>query len=394
MIRPSYELTQRNRPCEPSQISLPAAATFQVVELRHQSGDLMYSSRFRILLILTVAWIPAAVAAANPSEPSRSKSRPANAAHADPCWTSSAGKAMPSVAPWRAQINRRTAIYVIQHVQKACRIIADNSGKDSQLEALAPRLTPIFNDLRTKILKPIYRSHPDLERASLSDLRQQNVDSTALNAKPLESRVFRATRYDIRRATAIRLSEELSQTQQQVFKAGAEHLDMAERKEAAEKMLQPFIDGAAELSFASKVAYDAYPDLFAKKFEAVPKEPRTQESDATFRKAAPPLGSVKLSYSALAFVKSFMRQVRRNVPRDDQIASIGWARDQRSKGPSEAAWIDKGAGWVLGAYSRAQLPPDVIDKVRGIEIVFSAEDPSSLMGKTIDVANRKFFIRD
>ena len=35
--------------------------------------------------------------------------------------------------------------------------------------------------------------------------------------------------------------------------------------------------------------------------------------------------------------------------------------------------------------------PDVIDKVRGIEIVFSADDPSSLMGKTIGVANRKFF---
>jgi hypothetical protein len=30
-------------------------------------------------------------------------------------------------------------------------------------------------------------------------------------------------------------------------------------------------------------------------------------------------------------------------------------------------------------------------KVRGIEIVFSADDPSSLMGKTIGVANRKFF---
>jgi hypothetical protein len=49
---------------------------------------------------------------------------------------------------------------------------------------------------------------------------------------------------------------------------------------------------------------------------------------------------------------------------------------------------------VLGAYSRAQLPPDVIDHVGGIEIVFGAEDPSALAGKTIDVRDRKFFVRD
>ena len=89
-----------------------------------------------------------------------------------------------------------------------------------------------------------------------------------------------------------------------------------------------------------------------------------------------------------------MQQVRRATPQSDQIASIGWVREQQAKGPSEADWNDKGAGWVLGAYSRTQVPHDVIDKVRGIEIVFRAEDSSSLMGKTIDVANGKFFVRD
>jgi hypothetical protein len=185
----------------------------------------------------------------------------------------------------------------------------------------------------------------------------------------------------------------LSQIQQEAFKLGAENLDRTASKENSEKALQLFIDATAELSFASKVAYDAYPDLFSKQLDAVPKQPRTEESDANFRKAAPPLGSVKLSDSTLALVRSFMQQLRRNMHQNDQIPSIVWARDQQAKGPGDAAWIDKGAGWVLGSYSRKQLPPDVIDKVRGIEIVFCAEDPSSLMGKTIDVANRKFFIR-
>jgi hypothetical protein len=132
--------------------------------------------------------------------------------------------------------------------------------------------------------------------------------------------------------------------------------------------------------------------LLKKQF--VPQQLRTQESDEAFRKNAPPLGSVRLSNSALAFVKSFMRQVRRATAQSDQIASIVWAREQRSKGPSDADWKSEGPGWVLGAYSRTQVPPDVIDKVRGIEIVFSAEEPSSLVGKTIDIANKKLFVRE
>jgi hypothetical protein len=128
--------------------------------------------------------------------------------------------------------------------------------------------------------------------------------------------------------------------------------------------------------------------------DAIAQQPRTPESDIAFRKNAPPLGSVRLTNSALAIVRSFMRQVRRTMPHGDQIAWIGWASEQQSKRPSDEIWKSEGAGWVLGAYSRTQVPPDVIDKVRGIEIVFSAEEPSSLIGKTIDVSNRRIFVRD
>jgi hypothetical protein len=128
--------------------------------------------------------------------------------------------------------------------------------------------------------------------------------------------------------------------------------------------------------------------------DAVAQQPRTPESDKAFRKNAPPLGSVRLSSSALAIVKSFMQEVQRATPRTDQIACILWAREQQSKGPNDATWKSEGAGWVLGAYSRTHVPPDVIDRVHGIRIVFSAEEPSSLIGKTIDVTNGKFFVRD
>jgi hypothetical protein len=336
----------------------------------------MCSSHSRIILILTVVCIPAAVAHASPGH-----NQSVNATPADPCWTSSAEKVMPSVAPWRAQINRRTAIYVIQHVQKACRILTESSDRGSQPAPLVPQLNSIRDDLYATILSPIYQSHPALKNAVLPEVPSQKV--------------ARTTPRDIRRATATRLSGDLTRLQQRISKLGQQSADQQANKEAAEKALQPSLDATFELSFAEKIAFDAYPDLFTKKINAVPQQPRTQESDEVFRKRAPPLGSVRLSDSALALVRSFMQQVRRAMPQSDQIAWIGWVKEQQSKGPSDANWINQGAGWVLGAYLRTEVPPAVIDKVRGIEIVFSTEDdPSSLMGKTIDVANRKFFVRD
>jgi hypothetical protein len=124
------------------------------------------------------------------------------------------------------------------------------------------------------------------------------------------------------------------------------------------------------------------------------KQHRTRESDDAFRNRAPPLGSVRLSNAALSFVKAFMRQVRRTMPEGHQIAWIGWVEERQSKGPNDANWKSEGAGWVLGSYASNQVPPDVIDKVHGVEIIFSATPRSSLIGKTFDVADQKLFVRD
>ena len=164
-----------------------------------------------------------------------------------------------SDAPWRARISQPVAIYVVRQIRKACSIIAEKSGENAQLGRFALQLTPVLSDLRSKTLRPIYRSYPDLENADLTALSVQHTGSSASHTKD-------------------------------------------------------------------------------------------------------------------------------NVPQA--------TRDQRSKGPGDNSWIDQGPGLVFGAYVRTQLPPDVIDHVGGIEIVFSADDPSALAGKTIDVQDRKFFIRD
>jgi hypothetical protein len=333
-------------------------------------------TRLQILLVPTVLCGLTVVSHANPIK----SDQVAQAVHAEPCSTSGAKAAAPSTPTWRAEISRRSAVYVILHIQKACRILADSRDKDSPDAPLSPQLTAILTDLHTMVLGPIYRSYPDLESTSLPERNPQKM--------------LRATRRDIRRSTAVRLSDDIAHLQQQIYKLSAESLGQPADRNAAEKAMQPFVDAGAELSFAEKIAFDAYPKLFAKKFDAVPEQPRTEEGDASFRKGAPPLGSVRLSDSALLLIKSFMRQVRRDMPKSDHVASIGWTTEQKSKGPGDADWIDRGSGWVLGAYLRTQVPPDVIDKVRDIEIVFSAEDPSSLTGKIVDAKNQKLFVHD
>lgn len=99
------------------------------------------------------------------------------------------------------------------------------------------------------------------------------------------------------------MSDGLTRIEQQIYKLSTQNLDQLSGKSAAEQALQPFNDAAAELSFAQQIAFDAYPDLFAKLFHEIPQQRRTEASDAGFRKRAAPLGSVNLSDSALALVK-------------------------------------------------------------------------------------------
>jgi hypothetical protein len=273
------------------------------------------------------------------------------------------------VAP--IQVSRRSAVYVIQHIHKACQLLADASDESSRSDS-------IRSDLYDSIIGPIYQAHPDIARGS-----------------PRSSipKVFHATPRDIERMSASRLNDEITRLQKEIVKLGEDRLERSVDESAATKALQPLIDAVAELSFAGKVALDAYPDLFAKMLDAAPDQPRTAERDAAFRKGAPPQGSVRLSDAALALVQSFMRDVRR-ISGSEHIAAIGWAREQRSKRPGDREWSSSGAGWTLGAYRKTEVPPDVIDTVRGIEIVFTAEDPATLTGKTIDATKLKLFVRN
>jgi hypothetical protein len=321
----------------------------------------------RVFIASTLIWGSATLAYAAELDLPNSKLIARN----DPCRVevTATERAKPA-AP--IQVSRRSAIYVVQHIHKACRILAD--ARDASLRSDAIR-----SDLFDSIVRPIYRAHPDVV--------------SALPPSSSTPKVFRATPRDIGRATASRLDDEVTRLQNSIAKLSNDALDRSANEIAAKKALESFVDAAAEISFAGKIAFDAYPDLFVKALGAVQDRPRTAEGDTAFRKGAPPPGSVSLSDAALALVQSLMRDVRR-IPGGEHIAAIGWAREQKSKRPGDREWSNSGAGWTLGAYRKTEVPPDVIDTVRGIEIVFTAEDPATLTGKTLDATKQKLFVRD
>jgi hypothetical protein len=296
---------------------------------------------------------------------------------ADPCKAASTDTAV-SPARWRAHVSRRTALFMIQHLREFCRL-ASNTDQDSTPDAVQSNRRTLLAALHARVLTPLYRAHPDLAATQATGGSRQTT--------------FTATRRDISRRTASRLVDELLQLQKQVTDLEpVEHDDDTETQAIAR--VERFSNIEAELSFAQTIATIAYPDLFKRGFRNIPTQPRTAERDASFRKMAPPRGSVRLSNAAYRLIRSFMHRVRRYMPANDQVASISWSKDMKRKGPDDSDWIEEGAGWTVGTRFRSDVPPDVTDQVRGVDIVFSAEDPSALKGKTFDIEGNKLILRN
>jgi hypothetical protein len=122
----------------------------------------------RTCVALTVSLIGVVAVHGASSAPGTSSPTQKSAIQQSPCESRIGERGVRPFARWRAQISRDAAIEVIRHVHKACRII-DSISQYSSLAPLAPRLKPILRNLQVRVLAPIYRSHPDLEGATLDE---------------------------------------------------------------------------------------------------------------------------------------------------------------------------------------------------------------------------------
>src|SRR3954453_3832352 len=193
----------------------------------------------------------------------------------EPC---RAAKATNNVRPDASiRVSRFSALYIIQHIHKACQILVDLRDYSSQADT-------IRSELYLDVIRPIYRAHP-------------SIMGVSARSSPKTSH---ATARDIAKADAVQLDDKLTRLQNDLMKLGNEKIGEAADEGAAKKLQKHFLDATAELSFAAMIGYDAYPDLFTRRMNAVPEVPRTAERDVAFRNGAPPLGTVKLSDAAFA----------------------------------------------------------------------------------------------
>ncbi|MGH6726248.1 MAG: hypothetical protein ACREB8_06855 [Pseudolabrys sp.] len=279
------------------------------------------------------------------------------------------------------RMSKGAAAYVVRHVNNACRSIVAATRQGAPLEQISPSLTPRLGELHERILTPIFRLHPGL-MAEPDDGTQPK-------------KVYRATKKDISRSTAIWLMRELLRAHLALVKASSDFIAQKSDQRSGGQAEAAVLNADTEVVSATSVISEAYPDVWYKQLTAaMPRQVRTAELDANFRNAVAPRGSVKLTAQASAKIRSFMREARRTTPNEDFIVSLGWAIDGKSKGPEDKTWTSILDGLLLGTWLRSQLPPDVIDKVDGIEIVFTADRPDRLIGKTIDFQKGAFVIRD
>ena len=320
----------------------------------------------RPLALLLLAAMPMSSAPADAASSDRSR---------DPCdvHATRPGNALP---PWRARLDRGSAVHVARHMQRACRHLA------GLIEAYRPKLeendraaklASIIDRIRSNALAPIYHAHPDLRGRDLTG---------------------RKPRQDTRmtRATALRLRAVLKEMSTGTMQAlGA--LDDLVPAQDVPALLDRFLDVTAEFTFATAPIYKRFPDIWNAEVKASARQvpPRTAESDDGFRKSAPPPGTVKLSERALSVVRKFLAAARK-AGGADMVASIIWVHEKGSKGPDDARWRKSGPGLDLGAYSRREVPPDVIETIGGLPVILSAPDPSMLTGKTIDYQDGRFVI--
>jgi hypothetical protein len=294
----------------------------------------------------------------------------------DPCAATRKDAAAPPQS--RIQIERDAAIYIARHVQRACRLIdglaSDHSIQNGQRVSI--ELRAVIDKLRNGVLEYVYREYPDLRAQDLT--ATQGVLSKRLGQMGPATAIYLRWALTDARADLSRLSASLP-------------------CRGIEAGMCPSLDAGLEISSAADPTYMSFPGLWRlalKEGDALAAaQKRTPEGDAAFRKASPAPGSVRLSASALSYVRDFLSSAER-LGAGCQVAAFSWSLETRSKGPDDADWKVAGPSLGVGAYGCGQIPLDVVQTIGGIKIVFTEDKPGRFAGKMIDLENGHLVLKE
>lgn len=301
----------------------------------------------------------------------------------DPCAPSVAAPPAPGSLP-RYRLDHDSATMIVRHVQRACLAAAKLSTADfapAIAKAAIVELALRKRKLRLDVLEPIYSAYPELRG---KDLSGPDADEPKAIGKPPPGRIGAATAYALRwvLAKSARLPANL-------FEKSAKAAD-------TDRALLFLMDYGAEIAMAGSPVYAAFPGLQSiamEEAEAIGGF-RTAKSDAEFRMHSPPRGSVTLSAAAIASIRDFLASAQHLSGRRDEVAVLSWILSTRFRRSGEIEWTTTGPGVELGGFTRRQVPPDVIQEIDGLPIMFESGQAGRFEGKLIDYVDKKFLLRE
>lgn len=319
----------------------------------------------------------------------------------DPCAVTEQRAAPSPRLQARIQIERDSAVYIAKHIQRTCRLIGD-LARDNSIQSdrqTAIELRTLSDKLREGVLAYIYREYPDLRGQDLTSAQTKEDERINALRDARNALLDKAPRLEPARqmgpATALYLRWALVDARTSVSKAFKRRPCGAA---LVETCIQALMDITAEIGFADAPVYSSFPGLWRialKEGDALADaQPHTAESDAAFRKAAPTPGSVRLSPAALSVIRDFLDTLRRESGDTCEVVSIFWGQETRWKGPEDSEWKTAGPSLDIGAYSCKQIPPDVVQTIDGIWIVFGGDEAKRFTGKVVDRENGKFVLRE
>ena len=351
-----------------------------MMEQRRVTGFLRLSACISgLLIVMCGAWVGSPAAAQAPKR-------------GDPCLDA-------AVAPDQSKrsgvhVNHDVAIFMVKHTQRACRSI-DRWLHNGSTMIGSPRgvaLRGLTAKLESDVLLPIYGEYPEIRGRDMTEaaVKLPNLRCPATDLGRTRGPAA------IDRATAVRLRKTLADVEGALVFVPKDSPLRCGKTEAAD-CAQPILDILQEMSFAASPIYGAYPDLWKLESQELsrrnPMPARTAASDAEFRAGKSAAGPLHLTPAALGFLRSFDDDVRQ----DDegcQAVTLFWAKAVTFKGPDDADWRSLPPGISAGGFWCADVPPDALQTVDGLEIAITGPDAARFSGKTIDLKTGRLVLTD
>jgi len=301
----------------------------------------------------------------------------------DPCAALSAATANGSPRI-RLQIDSDAATSVLKHLQRACVRFAlwRAQGTPTLGDRAVAEMQLTLADLRRWVIAPIEAQHPDLAG---QDLTQTKPDPTAKPLPDVPKHTGPATARHL--AWALWAAEDriLGKTTLDPKPCGPnDHWTCSQAR----------VDVAEQIGFALTSITRDYPALERQRMETLDTRnflaaKRTHMSDANFRKYAARPGTATLTPAALAYAKEFDKSSRASN-RACQVISFSFDLGGQEIGPNDSAPKSLPAGIGIGGYFCRELPPDVVQVVDGLRLLFMNDPTHSFEGKIIDYRDEKF----